>query len=668
MIRALVIAAVAAGAALTMSCNVNNYCLNCATGDGGPGGDANDGGPGGDAIDAPDASTCVPTGPEVCNKLDDDCDGNVDEGSLPAPVGLPCSDLGGVPGPAVGECAGGINVCTNGAVVCSTPPMPEQCDGKDNDCNGLMDEGDPGGGARCGTDVGECVAGTLHCNVATHVVECQGAVGTVGGQTEVCNNRDDDCDGNFDENLSPGPCVAGVDGPLQGNTGECTLGTRQCIGGTIVCQGSVFPTFEQCDAADLDQDCDGQPHNGYDTTNGDPQNCGACGTVCNLPHAFEGCSNNACTIVACEVGWHNNDGIVSNGCEAGFCIVTGNEICNGLDDDCSGVADDNLGTPPNICKSGGECGSPGPTAQCMGAMGWRCTYPGVVQTDPTTGAVVSETRCDGKDNDCDGAFDEGQPNLGNFCADSGIGACQGAGTFQCDVNNLDNPAVCVITSPGAAPGPELCDDKDNNCDGIVDNTVGPDRVIDAMTHVVFGGADYYIDTYEASRPDAATSNSSSSRACSKPSVKPWRNVTFTSAQAACASAGKVLCTGPAWQTACEGSANTVYPYGNPFVPTACNTESYDGIPGGADDDVMIDTGAAASCSSSFGVLDMSGNLKEWTDDITGMTSNNTPIAVLRGGSYETPKVGATCDFRTTRAAINTLEASNGFRCCRATAP
>ncbi len=668
MIRPLWIAGLVAATTLSMSCNVNDYCLNCSklSGDGGMTDDANDGGD--DAIDAPDASSCVPTGPEVCNKLDDDCDGNVDEGSLPAPVGVACSDIGGVTGPAVGECAGGVNVCTNGAVVCSKPPSPEQCDNKDNDCNGLTDEGDPGGGAKCGTDVGECVAGTFHCNTTTHVVECQGAIGTVGGQTEACNNRDDDCDGMFDEMLPSGPCVPGVDGPAQGDTGECSLGTRTCIGGTVVCQGAVFPTFEQCDVADLDQDCDGLPHNGYNTMNGDPANCGACGTKCNLARAFEGCVNNACTVVACEVGYHDNNNDPTDGCESGFCIITGNEVCNGMDDDCSGVADDNLGTPPNICKSGGECGTPAPTAMCMGAAGWRCTYPGIVQTDTMTGTVISETRCDTKDNDCDGAVDEGQPNLNTACADTGIGECQGTGTYKCDNSNLNNPAVCMITSPGATAGPELCDDKDNNCDGIVDNPTGANRVIDAMTHVQVSGLDYYIDTYEASRPDAASSNISVSRACSKPGVPPWRNVTFTSAQAACAAAGKVLCSGQRWQTACEGTSNTIYPYSNTFDPNACNTETYDGIAGAPDNDVMINAGTAALCVSAPGVRDLSGNLKEWTDDITGQTTGGVNIAVLRGGSYETPKVGATCDFRTTRAAVNVLEASNGFRCCKDTAP
>ena len=44
------------------------------------------------------------------------------------------------------------------------------------------------------------------------------------------------------------------------------------------------------------------------------------------------------------------------------------------------------------------------------------------------------------------------------------------------------------------------------------------------------------------------------------------------------------------------------------------------------------------------------------------------IAVLRGGAFDTPAIGATCDFRTSRAAVNILEPTYGFRCCRATAP
>ncbi len=80
--RILFALAFMAMSAVGLSCDVNDYCLNCGTGDGG-GGDGGDG----DAIDAdpnidaPDASTCVPSGTEVCDNKDNDCNGLVDEAS-----------------------------------------------------------------------------------------------------------------------------------------------------------------------------------------------------------------------------------------------------------------------------------------------------------------------------------------------------------------------------------------------------------------------------------------------------------------------------------------------------------------------------------------------------------------------------------------------------------
>jgi len=635
--------------AMTLAaCQVHDYCLNCERGDGGLG----DGGT--DAldastVDAPDAGACVPTGDEICDGKDNDCDGIVDEGTLPG-VGDLCPNQMGV-------CAGGVIKCTAGALKCSITPTAELCDNLDNNCNGQVDEGDPGGGAKCGTDVGECVAGINRC--INGAVQCIGAIGSVGGQPEQCNGKDDDCDGSFDEGLTNlGQC--GTSG-----LGACHFGQLGCVGGGVICVGDQEPTFEICD--NVDNDCDGVVDNGFNKQT-DPQNCGTCGHACNLPNANEGCANGMCTIASCQAGFHNNNGVTADGCEYGPCFTAGAEVCNGLDDDCNGSVDDALTPPPGLCKTAGACA--GSFAMCTGSGGWKCVYPsGQVSVD-ASGNIIPETKCDGIDNDCDGIVDNNQPNKGVACADSGVGACQGTGSFQCDPANLNGPAVCTITSPGAAPSAEKCDGKDNDCDGVVDNTSGANRVIDAMTHVTSGGLDFYIDTFEASRPDATATATGVgiARSCSNANVIPWHSITFDAAQAACAAAGKTLCSAPQWQTACEGATQTTYPYGNAFGPVTCNTETFDGIPGGADDDVLIATGALAGCKSVAGALDLSGNLREWTNDITGVTGTGQNIAVLRGGSYQTPAVGATCQFRTSRAAVNVIEDTNGFRCCRATAP
>ena len=87
--------------------------------------------------------------PETCNAKDDDCDGEIDEG-----VSRPCST----------KCGPGKEVCVSGVwKKCDAPqPSPEICDGKDNDCNGQIDDGSLCPGGKCvpnGTGGAECVIG-----------------------------------------------------------------------------------------------------------------------------------------------------------------------------------------------------------------------------------------------------------------------------------------------------------------------------------------------------------------------------------------------------------------------------------------------------------------------------------------------------------------------------
>lgn len=97
----------------------------------------------------------------------------------------------------------GINVCMMGTAQCSVSagaPSPELCDSLDNDCDGTPDEDFPTKGNVCTVGVGECENnGNLICKVDGSGVECD-AVPGVPSQ-EICDFLDNDCDGQVDEDI-----------------------------------------------------------------------------------------------------------------------------------------------------------------------------------------------------------------------------------------------------------------------------------------------------------------------------------------------------------------------------------------------------------------------------------------------------------------------------------
>jgi hypothetical protein len=383
-----------------------------------------------------DCGTCG-TLTEVCDGADNDCDGFIDEGDVCdgcTPEGEVCdnadndcddvidNDLTRVCGTDVGECTAGTQTCTAGSwgsCVGEVGPDTEECNGLDDDCDGLVD----GFTESCGSDTGECEYGYRICLASTGWTSCMGGVGPTD---EVCDNADNDCDGEIDDGNPGGGAACGTD------VGECTPGVVTCVGGALLCSGGTPPVAEECNG--LDDDCDG------DIDEGNPEGGDACG-----PELLDG-------IGICEAGLWTcvTTGPGSASLECIGAVEPTDEECNGLDDDCDEDVDEGL-VGGDVCGTDvGECTAG--TEQCVDGA-WVCEG----------GAGPTDEVCDGLDNDCDGEADEGNPEGGVVCG-TDVGECE-PGVTLCDTS-LSPPDVVCFGEVG--PADEVCDALDNDCDGYVD--------------------------------------------------------------------------------------------------------------------------------------------------------------------------------------------------------
>jgi len=187
-------------------------------------------------------------------------------------------------------------------------------------------------------------------------------------------------------------------------------------------------------------------------TDTDERNCGACGHLCqNAPHGTGICAGGECDL-DCDEGYWNHDDDLVNGCEYD-CDISGegNEICNGIDDDCDGVIDNfEVGSCPmgQVVSCETECGSEG-TTRCNDL----CRPGDCIPPDET---------CNGIDDDCDGAADNGFD-----CVRGSTVACEtscgSTGTGTCNPDcTLPAPAGCQVPD-------EVCNWIDDDCNGEIDD-------------------------------------------------------------------------------------------------------------------------------------------------------------------------------------------------------
>ncbi len=300
-------------------------------------------------------------------------------------------------------------------------PGTEICDGKDNDCDGQIDEVmggcacndgsmQPCYSGRAGTeDVGECVGGTQVCEDGQWA-DCEGEVTP---EMEACNTLDDDCNGTADDlgtsSCGVGACAATVD--------VCVAGQlQQCVPGT--------PGLEVCDG--IDNNCNQL------TDESDP----LVGTACDSG-----------LLGVCQAG--------TQACvmSALVCVpdqMAGSELCDSLDNDCDGTTDN------NVPGTGGTCNTGLPGVCAAGTVGCQNNS---IDCYPDT--PPSQEVCDSVDNDCNGFTDEADPMAGTACDTGLLGVCQ-PGTVTCVSGSLD----CVQDVASSA---ETCDGTDEDCDGVDDN-------------------------------------------------------------------------------------------------------------------------------------------------------------------------------------------------------
>ena len=360
------------------------------------------------------------------------------------------------------------------------PGESEVCDGVDNDCDGEVDVGSTDGSTYYADDDGDGYgdpdSSSDLCEETSGYVsddtDCDDTDSSINpGESEVCDGDDNDCDGDVDgeDAVDVSTWFLDYDSDGFGGTAYSEVACDQPSG--------YVDNSDDCDdgdssiSPDADEYCDGDDND----CDGDTDEDDAVDAVTwYIDFDGDGYGVAAFTDLSCSVpsGYAATD----DDCDDTDISVNpgADEICDSIDNNCDGDADsDAIDQTTWYADSDGDSyGDPADSETACEASAGYVDNDGDCDDDSAAALPGGTEVCDGLDNDCDGSIDDGA-DLTLFYADldgDGYGAPESA-TAACEApgNHVDNGEDCddgvSYSYPGAA---EICDGLDNDCDKEVD--------------------------------------------------------------------------------------------------------------------------------------------------------------------------------------------------------
>lgn len=444
--------------------------------------DDNDGYSGCDGDCNNNDANVYPGATEVCNGIDDNCDGSIDEGLLITFYQDLDGDGYGNPNSEVLACSVSAGIVTdnsdcddNNAAI--NPAASEVCNNIDDNCDSNIDEGFAQNTFYLDND------GDGYGNPAISIINCEIPEGYVTdntdchddnfeinpGATETCNLSDDNCDGNIDEGFTLNTYYGDSDGDGFGSPNESVQmcePNEDFVDNSLDCNdgnSAINPNAaESCNGQD--DNCNGTIDEGfvlityYLDNDGDGYGDELLGDYCpDVVLEFVSTLNGDCD--------DNNNNI--NPGQA--------ETCNNIDDDCDLSIDEELTTFDFYEDADGDgYGNALVTSS-------SCSQPDGYVTDNTdcddTNASINPAeleQCNDTDDNCDGNIDESVINQDYFADMDGDGfGDEFLGSFcVAPANSSTDSGDCDDTDAAINPDTEeTCNDIDDNCDGNIDENV-----------------------------------------------------------------------------------------------------------------------------------------------------------------------------------------------------